>query len=164
MCDLSVEAPRWRHVQDADISRVSVPDAARSLPPKQLGFPICKCTLSLSPFLDVFWWSLFVWWWVLMSAFEATHAPLSFPLYSASLCTADILLSYECRTWQLWFCASEGVLCDQCGWLILVLQNIPTSEMEIFDFFFSLIYDQQHDPHLPEINSNTLIWQCDYRS
>lgn len=47
MSDLSVKAPRWRHVQDADVSRVSAPDAARPLLPQQLGFSICKCNSVL---------------------------------------------------------------------------------------------------------------------
>lgn len=45
---LSVEAPRWRHVQDANVSGVSVPDAAWPLPPQQLRLSICKCTSALT--------------------------------------------------------------------------------------------------------------------
>lgn len=47
LSDLSVEASRWRYVQVAGVSRVSVPDAAGPLPPQQLGFSICKSTSDL---------------------------------------------------------------------------------------------------------------------
>lgn len=40
--DLSVEAPRWRHVQDADVSGLPLPHAARPLPPQRLGLSLCK--------------------------------------------------------------------------------------------------------------------------
>ena len=49
MCDLSVEATRWRHVQVAGVSGVSVPDAAGPLPPQQLGFSISKSLLCFRP-------------------------------------------------------------------------------------------------------------------
>ena len=48
---LSVEAPRWRHVQDTNVSGVSVPDAAWPLPPQQLRLSICKCASALSVLL-----------------------------------------------------------------------------------------------------------------
>lgn len=47
MSTFSVEAPRWRHVQDAVVSGVPVPDAAWPLPPQQLRLSICKCTSLL---------------------------------------------------------------------------------------------------------------------
>lgn len=52
MSNLSVEATRWRHVQVADVSRVSVPDAARPLSPQQLRFSICKSTYVFSCWLQ----------------------------------------------------------------------------------------------------------------
>lgn len=47
--DLSVEAPRWRHVQDAGVHGLSLPHAARPLPPQRLRLSLRKCPDAPTP-------------------------------------------------------------------------------------------------------------------